>query len=146
MRNVVIMRGLPGSGKSTVAKKLAATVEGAVIVSADDGLMVGGQYQFDVTKLGAAHGACQAAFKTALAFNKPLVIVDNTNTTPQEIQRYMDMAQNFGYEAVVMVVPCDVDTSAARNTHGVPREAIERMASRMASIPLDSSWRVERSE
>jgi len=56
------------------------------------------------------------------------------------------MAQNFGYEAVVMVVPCDVDTSAARNTHGVPREAIERMASRMASIPLDSSWRVERSE
>jgi 2',3'-cyclic-nucleotide 3'-phosphodiesterase len=146
MRNVVIMRGLPGSGKSTVAKKLAATVEGAVIVSADDGLMVGGQYQFDVTKLGAAHGACQEAFKNALAFNKPLVIVDNTNTTPQEIQRYMDMAQNFGYEAVVMVVPCDVDTSAARNTHGVPREAIERMASRMASIPLDSSWRVERSE
>ena len=144
MRNVVIMRGLPGSGKSTVAKKLAATVEGAVIVSADDGLMVGGQYQFDVTKLGAAHGACQAAFKTALAFNKPLVIVDNTNTTPQEIQRYMDMAQNFGYEAVVMVVPCDVDTSAARNTHGVPREAIERMASRMASIPLDPAWKVER--
>jgi predicted kinase len=144
MRNVVIMRGLPGSGKSTVAKKLAAQVEGAVIVSADDFFMVGGQYQFDVTKLGAAHGACQAAFKTALIHNKELVIVDNTNTTPREIQTYMKMAQNFGYEAVIMVVPCDVDTSAARNTHGVPREAIERMANRMASIPLDPAWKVER--
>jgi predicted kinase len=145
MRSVIVLRGLPGSGKSTVARNLAAQVEGAVIVSADDFWVVNGEYQFDVTRLGAAHGACQAAFKKALTFNTPLVIVDNTNTTPHEIQTYMDMAQNFGYEARIVFVPCDVDTSVARNTHGVPREAIERMASRMASIPLDPGWTVSES-
>jgi adenylate kinase family enzyme len=40
------MRGLPGSGKSTKAKKIAG--EHGVIYSTDDFFMVNGQYVYDV--------------------------------------------------------------------------------------------------
>lgn len=44
------MRGLPGSGKSTKAKKIAGEL--GVIYSTDDFFMVNGQYVFDGKMIG----------------------------------------------------------------------------------------------
>ena len=131
------MRGLPGSGKSTLAKELAKLVPSSVIVSADD-FFNGGP--IDVRALGYAHATCQRKFVEALQKGVSLVIVDNTNSTKGEIQFYMEKARELSYEATIMEVPCDVETSVSRNVHSVPRENIERMAHKLQESPLDPSW------
>ena len=45
VRELVLMRGLPGSGKSTKAKKIAG--ERGVIYSTDDFFMVNGEYKYN---------------------------------------------------------------------------------------------------
>lgn len=47
------MRGLPGSGKSTKAKKIAGN-EG-VIYSTDDFFMINGKYTYDPKLIGENH-------------------------------------------------------------------------------------------
>jgi len=139
MSKVIIMRGLPGSGKSTLAKKMAGGVENAVIVSADD-FFCGGP--IDTRMLGWAHSHCQKNFVEALRKGRPLVIVDNTNTTKAEVKVYIDLAKECGCECEILVVPCDVETSVARNLHKVPRETIEKMSKHLEDSPLDPEWKV----
>lgn len=126
-----IMRGLPGSGKSSLAKSLDPM---ACICSADDSFMMNGAYKFEPGFLGAAHRNCQAKFKALIDVKWPVIVVDNTNTTAQEMRPYVELAYVCGYE-VILVEPrtswaWDVDGLVARNQHGVPRAAIERMLAR----------------
>lgn len=52
---LVLLRGLPGSGKSFLARTLQEDNPGGVILSTDDYFYINGQYQFDVKYLGEAH-------------------------------------------------------------------------------------------
>ena len=54
------MRGIPGSGKSTTAKKIAG--ETGKIHSTDNYFMVDGEYRFDPKKLKENHEANYNAF------------------------------------------------------------------------------------
>ena len=47
-KTLYILRGIPGSGKTTHAKRLAGT--NGVIISADDYFMRDGEYCFDASK------------------------------------------------------------------------------------------------
>ena len=123
------MRGLPGSGKSTKAESLAGTR-----VSADMFFMEDGEYKFDRTKLGQAHAWCQASAEGRLKAGVYPVIVDNTNLSQSELMVYAKIAKSAGAAFEVAYSPApwamDVDECTKRNTHGVPRESIERMLSR----------------
>ena len=50
---LVLMRGLPGSGKSTKANKIAG--EKGIVYSTDDFFMVDGKYVYDVKMIGEYH-------------------------------------------------------------------------------------------
>ena len=54
---LVLVRGIPGAGKTTFAEKLAWPL-GAPVYSADDYFMKDGKYIFNVAGLGAAHAQC----------------------------------------------------------------------------------------
>lgn len=139
LRSVLVMRGLPGSGKSTIAKKLAEDIPGSEIVSAD-AFFNGGE--IDESALGYAHQWCRNNFVKELKNGTPLVIVDNTNTVKSDVKFYIDTAKEHGYEAVIMAIPCDVETSMARNLHKVPLSTVEKMAARLDSFDDDPSWTV----
>lgn len=51
---MIIMRGLPGSGKSYKAKKLAQA-ENGIIYSTDDFFETTGKYIYDPSKIGEYH-------------------------------------------------------------------------------------------
>lgn len=121
MAKLTIIRGLPGSGKTTLAK----TMTDAVHVEADMYFVNNeGVYQFDPSRLAQAHDWCH--HKCALELEKGNnVVVSNTFTRLWEFKPYIEMAKklNCDYE----VIECKGNWE---NVHGVPQYAIERMKQR----------------
>jgi len=129
---MTIMRGLPGSGKSTKAKKIAAET-GAIIVSADN-FFVGhdGVYRFEPSRIGDAHASCYEGAVNAVTRGNS-VIVDNTNTQKWEFQKYVELSIATGMVINIVTVydgGLSDEALARRNTHDVPVEAIARMRAR----------------
>jgi len=142
---VVVMRGLPGSGKSHFIR---TTIPYSVAVSADDFFVTDGKYQFDITKLNLAHKACLRNFDKLL--NKQLLgtntlVVDNTGTTVVEIAPYVQLALAHGHSVIIATILERPETAHAQNTHGVPLVAIQAMHKRMQPFydELPPWWNTE---
>jgi len=137
---VKIMRGTPGSGKSTWARNWASA-NTAVIASADDFFHTGpnGEYRFVSSRIGDAHMQCWERFVAALAMGYN-VVVDNTNCTAKEIERYYNYALEKGCDVEIIEVQSTPE-SWKRNSHGVPEASIRRMEQRMSN-PLPAEWMV----
>ncbi len=135
MKKLIILRGLPSSGKSTLAKKLHDECVGeASINSTDFFFMVSGEYKFNFQNLGKYHKQNLANTIRDMTDGIDLVIVDNTNTTWEEIKPYAKAALLLNYE-IEIVEPdtpwkYNVEECVRRNTHGVPIEALTRMRAR----------------
>ena len=127
MKTVVIMRGLPGAGKSTFAELLDPTW--CATVSADDYMCDRmGNYKFDPTRLDECHAKCQDDFRDLIGNNVPLVIVDNTNLSHEERWFYTREATMHGYRVHLVTVEEDTPRD---NIHGVPTHVIDRMRAKM---------------
>ena len=93
-----LVRGIPGSGKSTFAKSLGGTH-----FEADQFFMVDGKYKFDGSKLKEAHNWCQNIVNTAMILNltaglNKRIVVSNTFTQEWEMKPYFEMAEHHGYK------------------------------------------------
>tara|TARA_Y100000310_G_scaffold161696_1_gene161596 strand:- start:520 stop:945 length:426 start_codon:yes stop_codon:yes gene_type:complete len=138
MLTAIILRGLPGSGKSTVAEILAlgrSTMvshdSNTITHSTDSFFYEDGDYNFDFKKLGEYHAKNLAAFTDSCEKKVSLIICDNTNTQYWEYEKYIEAAKKHGYKVhIVTVGDFDVECCAERNTHGVPGEAIQKMKDR----------------
>ena len=129
MTTLTLVRGLPGSGKSTIAKALRVAYGTAVTEHYEaDMFFVGadGSYNFDANRLYAAHQWCQGITDEML-FYKKNVIVSNTFTTLKEMRPYYEIAQKNG--ATFNVILCQ---SNFGNIHDVPVESLDRMKNRFA--------------
>ena len=136
MKSAYILRGLPGCGKSTLAKEIANNLD--AIVSADYYFMKGGKYVFEPRNLGAAHSACRKAFTEALVKGIHPVVVDNTNIKLADFLWYEQEAIGHGYIAFIVEVHSgDPDEELARrNSHGVPLATITKMRKNFEHRPL----------
>lgn len=160
MRQVKIMSGVSGSGKSTLVRKLLSEHTGPMqVVSADQYFMVKDEnakhgnstseliYKFNPADLSLAHGNCFRRFIEGLQSTEcgNLVIVDNTNTTTEEIAPYVLGAQAFGYDLEVITVMCnsmsDVEQAAKRNAHGVPLQGVYAQYMRIHNRKLPTWWK-----
>lgn len=132
MKKLIILRGLPGSGKSKVAEEMKSM--GAFVYSTDDFFMKDGQYVFDPARLPEAHTNCQQRVLTALSTEAPLVVVDNTHSRFWEFCLCAQMGAVFGYDVEVRTIGGrsyeDVRKYAQRSMHKVPELAILKMAYR----------------
>lgn len=132
---VILLRGIPGSGKSTYAKK---HYPDATVCSADNFFVQkDGTYKFRAELLGRAHEQCHQKFKQALRDKVRTIVVDNTNTKLREYKWYLQDARNYGYDVIFVRLDTPVDVAASRNAHGVPLDAVQRMADRMDEVPDD---------
>jgi predicted kinase len=140
-KQVVILRGCSGSGKTTFIKNNFPT---AIVCSADHYFTdKDGNYNFDPDKLGRAHSTCQYRFNRALEDGIMCVIVDNTNTRASEMRPYINMANEYeDYNILVIRLEVDPETAAKRNVHGVPEDKIRSMCRRLKQ-PLPKNWVTE---
>ncbi len=131
MPKMILMVGVPGSGKSYTAKQL---VGDGVILSTDDIFMAGSHYFWDSSVLGSAHHINQIKCGKAMAQAIDPVIIDNTNLTPKEREPYEKLANLFGYEIQIKESDAhwkdDADECFNRCTHKVPLETIKSMLNR----------------
>ena len=148
-QELIVMRGIPGAGKSTKAKSLVGQGK---IHSTDDVIEAGGDYnEFfakmiaskDFTPLSRAHST---NLKNAIASMKAgvtPVIIDNTNIKQNESKAYVVAALEMGYAdsnikfVDIGAAGLEAAELAKRNAHGVPLDKIEMMiASHTAQGPL----------
>lgn len=137
---VVILRGAPGSGKTTLARRLAQLARGPTWLGAADDFFTDrtGAYVFDPARLDEAHAACLRAFAEALRTFEGgggLLVVHNTNTTFHEIERFRALALAHGAAVLVVRLAVPLDVCAARQEHGVPLDKIKAMHERL-EVPL----------
>jgi predicted kinase len=130
-KTLFIVRGLPGSGKSTFANHIWNSY---AICEADKYFYdKEGNYNFDVTKLHQAHKWCQEQVEILMKDNQinpqyyPEVVVSNTFTQEWEMQPYLDLAQQYGYKVVSLIVE---NRHGSKNIHDCPEETVERMRNR----------------
>ncbi|KAM7399054.1 hypothetical protein PAMP_018347 [Pampus punctatissimus] len=136
---LILMRGLPGSGKSTKSRELLSTGPSGLILSTDDYFTHKDGYHYEPTLLGVAHEWNQSRAKDAMHDGRSPIIIDNTNIQAWEMKPYVKMALEMGYR----VDFCEPDTSwkfdsyelEKRNKHGVPQEKIAQMLDRF-SFPI----------
>ncbi|KAH9495723.1 hypothetical protein Btru_016136 [Bulinus truncatus] len=143
---MVIMRGLPGSGKSHLARLLID--EGAkmgvlgVTLSTDDYFMQQGVYAYSKNDIGIAHDWNKKRALTYVMESKSPIIIDNTNTSLWEFLPYAEMAWRYKYDVQIF----EPDTAwkfkvmelSRKNSHGVSKEHIKRMKDRYEHVNIET--------
>ncbi|EDO49718.1 predicted protein, partial [Nematostella vectensis] len=128
---LILMRGLPGSGKTSLAKQLRAN---GVIYSTDDFFVNNGNYEFDLMKLSDAHEWNKKRALKAMEEGISPVIIDNTNTQSWEMRPYVLMAQRLGYKVIIREPSTHWKWKPKQlfknNTHGVGLDKIKSMLER----------------
>lgn len=139
MKEVYIMQGVPGAGKSTWIKN---NLPEACVVSVDHYFLDDNDsYNFDPSELGNAHKACMNNFLEETDYclwseDEAPIVVDNTNSTLWELYQYVSVASARGFEVEVIRVQAKPEDAAVRNVHGVPKEVVFGMAEKLEA-PLD---------
>ena len=130
-KELFLLRGLPGSGKTTLANQL-----GGSMVEADRYFMEYGEYKFDASKLKEAHAWCKEQVQNWMetngrGFDVPRIVVSNTFTQEWEMKPYYDLAKEHGYMVFSLIVE---NRHGGQNVHNVPEDKIEQMRKRFEVI------------
>ncbi|DBA03799.1 TPA: hypothetical protein N0F65_005689 [Lagenidium giganteum] len=139
-KSVVILRGIPGSGKSSLGRQLKAMCDAegllCVICSADQYFETARGYEFNPSRLADAHRHCERTFRAALYDHQvDVVVIDNTHTRQWEFQTVEAIAlEQPGVRLHLLEMRCDNMTTcrrmAQRNSHGVDVEKVIQMFER----------------
>jgi predicted kinase len=129
---LTLVRGAPGSGKSTFANFIWNDY---AICEADKFFYdKEGNYNFDATKLKLAHVWCFNQVRNKMEENKasqglyyPEIVVSNTFTQEWEMEKYYELAEQYGYRVFSIIVE---NRHGGVNQHGVPAEKLEQMKNR----------------
>jgi predicted kinase len=139
MKEVIILRGIPGAGKTTYAKRFHPK---AIVVSADDYFIdpKTRTYNFQRHNLRAAHRYCWHEFVNAIARGAPEIVVDNTNIKVREFKPYYDYATAHDYQAKCVFISSDPIVAAGRNLHNLSLEKVLQRFKQLEHDPNIPEW------
>lgn len=126
MATLTLVRGIPGSGKSTFAKR---AFPGALLLENDMFLMENGIYKWSPEKVKAAVHLCMKMAKMALE-NCSDVVIANTFTKLMYIEAYSKLASEVG--ASFKVYRCNGNF---KNVHNVPDNIVQKFSNAMEDFP-----------
>lgn len=131
-RVLILLRGVPGAGKSTLANSIWNEY---AVCEADKYFhdKETGEYRFDASKLKQAHEWCRSQVEIRMKDNQvnpqfyPEIVVSNTFTQEWEMQAYFDLAKQYDYRVVSLIVE---NRHGGENVHGVPADKVQAMRDR----------------
>ncbi len=149
-KKLVVIRGVPGAGKSQTAKKY-----GGLVLSTDDYFYSQVEpdqpekYSFTPSLLGKAHEWNYLRALDAMRKGVTPIVIDNTNITPWEPKKYVEAGVKYGYDVEIKEpdspwwpeissllndkiknkaeLEKKAEMLAKRNIHGVPANVIMNM-------------------
>ena len=126
-KEIIILVGVPGSGKTTVAEKLVAkgykrfsadAIRGEVY--GDENIQGEGNYIFNIL-----HHRMTEAFEAGHC-----IVVDNVNIKSRDRQEFLNKAFKYNYKSQIWVMSVPLETALERNKlreRKVPPDVIARM-------------------
>lgn len=148
---MIIMRGVPGCGKSYLARYILDQSVGNDyrnhIFSSDDYFYnIKGEYVYQKEKIQEAHEYNQKRVRKKAAEGWSPIIVDNTNIKIWEMFPYVKVAVQYGYIIEILKPNNEWSKSpgilAAKNKHGVPKDKIQRMLMNFEPVTVDELIKV----
>ncbi len=118
MNILYVIRGLPGTGKSTLAKRIALAVCEADMFFERDGV-----YRYDPIQLPHAHNWCKRRCEDYMKANSFTIAVSNTFIYRHHMIPYFDLARKHDYQ----VTEITMSGPSFGSVHNVPDETIARM-------------------
>jgi predicted kinase len=123
MKSLFLLRGLPGAGKSTLAKSIGGShVEADMYFLNEQG-----EYNFDPAKLKDAHNWCRETAEAAMKRGADKLIVSNTFTMEWEMDAYYELAEKYNFTVFSLIVE---NRHGGKNVHNCPEEKVEMMKKR----------------
>lgn len=121
-KRTILLRAVSGAGKSTFANLIAPN---SAICCADDYFTdSNGNYNFEPSKLGAAHKSSQEKFlKLCDDETTETIVVANTNTKESDFNFYIRESEKRGMMVFSLVLE---NRHGGKNVHNVPEETLFR--------------------
>ena len=120
---LILIRGVSGAGKTTLAKML-----GGELFEADQYFEFESGYHFNPSKLHLAHKTCLENCEAAMFNFVQQIVVSNTFTTQKELRPYLELAKEHDYSITVLVVE---NYHGNKDIHNVPQEKRELQAQKL---------------
>jgi len=124
-KEFIVVRGVPGCGKTTFAKMIAGA-HGEVFET-DEYFETENGYDFDPSKLGEAHEWCRSQVEEAMKNGVQTVVLSNTSSCVWEFIDYYRMAAEYGYRAHSVIKE---NRHGSESEHGVPESTCNSMQDR----------------
>jgi predicted kinase len=137
-QRIVVLVGLPGSGKSSYAERMGVTPLSSDLLRqllADD--------ITDQTIHARVFNAMRYLLRHRLAIGRPVTYADATHLIPAERQPYIEIARWYGcdVEALFFDVPLEVCLERNRGrTRVVPEDAMRMMAEKLVPPSVEEGF------
>ena len=123
---LLLVRGLPGSGKTTLARTIISNRKDAVHYEADQFFEdpVTKEYKYDKSKIHQAHETCFSNTRSAMELKIPLIVVANVFAQEWTVKKYFNLAQQYSYKISTIIVE---NRNGMKSVHDVPEDTISNM-------------------
>ena len=131
MNTLIILRGLPGAGKTSFLQSQLDIRTGVHAFSADDYFYdENGNYNWNPSKIHLAHQSCYDSTHHAMKSGwLDTIIVHNTFTREKEIKPYQELASIYDWRFVSLIVE---NRHGSESVHNVPISTIHKMKNRFS--------------
>lgn len=116
-----VVRGIPGSGKSSLAKMLCPLDD---ICESDKYFYHNGRYEFDSTQLNQANDWCKAQVEKRMQIGTDRIAVTNTFIHDYELSPYFDLSNKYGYKVISLIVE---NRHSSENINGLDTQLLDTM-------------------
>lgn len=137
-QRIVLLVGLPGSGKSTYLEK-----QGVTALSSDAVRQLLADDPTDQTIHARVFATLRYLLRHRLLIGRPVTYIDATHLTPEERRPYIEIARTFGcdIEALFFDVPLEICRERNRLRHRVvPDEAMAKMAAKLVPPAVEEGF------